>query len=129
MDNLFIGNIVQRTWEETESDGITATGKVNDYILKQDAILYKTKNGGYVNVVDLLKKRDFKSVDKIVLDYGARYNKKGILVMPAASFSQAIEETKNTGRDSTLGVFVNSDTLKPYSVYTDTQDSSQNLSR
>lgn len=32
-------------------------GKVYDYILKQNAILYKTKNGGYVDIEELNKKK------------------------------------------------------------------------
>lgn len=129
MDNLFTGNIVQRTWEETRAYGSIVEGEVFNYILKENAILYKTKNGGYVDIESLNKNRDYRSVDKVTLEYGATKSKKGIWVMPAASFSAAIEETKRTRRDSTLGIFVDLDTLKPYNTYENTENSLKNKTR
>lgn len=122
MDNLFVGNIVQRTWQETKSDGIKASGKIYSLILKENAILYKTQNGGYVDIEDLNKKRYYKSVDKVVLEYGAESSKKGILVMPAASLSKAREETEKNGFDGTLGIFVDLDSLKSYNSYENTEE-------
>ena len=117
MDNLFVGNIVQRTWKEVKGSGIKATGKIINYRLKENTILYKTQNGGYVDIENLDKKRDYNSVEKVVLEDGAENSKKGILVMPAASLSKAIEETEKQGTDGVLGIFVDLDSLKSYNSY------------
>ena len=70
--------------------------------------MYKTSNGGYVDVESLNKKRNIKRVEKVKLSPGSvNYARGEILVLPAASLSRAEEE-------GTYGMFVDLDSLKPY---------------
>lgn len=110
-DFIFTGTIMQRTWFETNVVGPdTVRGKTVCWIRKEHALLYKTKNGFYVDLDSLNKRGDFKKADKIVertQTIGSFWTGKRIEVMPAVPFSDI-----NNGEASFYGIFVDEDSLQ-----------------
>lgn len=111
-ESLYVGNIMQRTWFEEEVTGINKVrGNIKCWIKKENAILYKTKNGGYVDLDDLQKKSDCKKVDSVNISDTDEITKNGIIIMPAVALSDVENVTKSWGMDGTLGIFVDSESL------------------
>lgn len=127
-EQLYIGNIMQRTWNETSSNGVKAKGEIRCILREENALLYKTKKGGYVYLESLKKRSDYKSVDKVEILDTYQTSKNNIAVMPAVALSEAGNPTKTWGLDGTLGLFIDSDTLKSYNSLKNNEDiSSKNV--
>lgn len=110
-ESIFVGNIMQRTEYETGVGGpITSKSEVRCWTVKENAILYRTENGLYVDLDSLKKKSDFKKADKVTPDnrLGSIEIKNGIQVMPSFPLS----EVDNIF--TAYGVFVDSESLRDY---------------
>ena len=129
--SLYVGNIMQRTWYENEQKELypAAEGNYMMFVKKEKAVLYKTKNGVYVDIDDLLKKADFRKVDKVEILDKAESSKNGITIMPAVALSEVGNETKSWGLDGTLGTFVDSESLTPYNELEKEENSLINRTR
>lgn len=112
INNLYIGNIMQRSWyEEYSTGGFVVSGRMVCTTKKEKAILYKTKNGGYVHLNNLKRKSDFRKVDKIEITDCEKQTRNGIIVMPAI----ALSDINKPSPEGILGNFVDSKTLQEYS--------------
>lgn len=114
---FYVGNIMQRTLNETSCNAFTMVVKseISCFILKENAILYKTKNGGFVDVDNLSKKSDYKKVNKVAIKDRFEKTNNGIAIMPTVAISDAAKQTTSWGMDGTLGLFVDSESLSPCS--------------
>ena len=121
-EQLYVGNIMQRTWHEISSNGVKAKGEIKCNLIEENAILYKKKNGGYVYLENLRKKSDYKKVDKVEILDCYQPSKNNIVVMPAVALSEASNPTETWGSDGTLGLFIDSDTLKSYNSLKNNED-------
>ena len=112
-NRIYTGNIMVRTYVEDE---VIGPNKVDGHItcskIKENAYLYKTTNGGYVDLEDVLKKSDYRKVDKVEIGDSSVFSKNGITIMPAVALSKAEESTKSHGSDGTLGLFVDLESLQ-----------------
>lgn len=112
-NRIYTGNIMVRTWVEDEVIGPnTVDGHITCSKIKENAYLYKTKNGGYVDLEDVLNKSDYRKVDKVEVGDSSVSSKNGITIMPAVALSKVEEATKSHGSDGTLGVFVDLESLQ-----------------
>jgi hypothetical protein len=114
MNNLFTGNIMQRTNYETDAQGFTCTFEPRCFTLKAGVILYQTKNGGYVEFSDLTKKSDYEEVDMLNFSDHHETTSSEIVVMPGVALSRVGERTVSSGSSGTLGWFVDLESLQPY---------------
>lgn len=120
-DRLFVGNIIQRTLIEDRVVGPMVLSMITDCsVVKKNAVLYKTKNGGYVdidvlNLEGLFAPLKIRQVDKIELKKGSKETSNGLKVMPAVSLSE------ENGHDEVLGQFVDADTLVSYNDFINNQ--------
>lgn len=120
IDSIFIGNVIQRIYRETGNTGDICHGKTKYIIKKENAILYRSKNGLYADLEELNKFNDIKKIDKIVDDQitvGAFITKSGIRVMRGLPLSQA--ENIPIAKE----FFVDSNSLKPYKEFKDPSES------
>ena len=109
MGNFFIGNIMQRTFNETEHSVDEAFGEHGIYIVKKDAILYKTTKGHYVDVELLFTESDYIKADEMELeDFGWSRTDGAIQVLGSVSLSDV---------NNMLGYFIDSESLKPYNDF------------
>lgn len=108
LDSIYEGKIMQRVLTKKSCNGIACQGTIETRVIKENAPLYKTTNGYFVDLAELRKNSDFRGVNKINLkENNCTEYKKRICIMPAI-FAENIEA------DNIMGNFVLADTLKPY---------------
>lgn len=119
-DKLFVGNIMQRTiFEDRVVGPMIVSTNINCWVVKENAVLYKTKNGGYVdidvlNLEGLFAPLKVRAVDKIEVEKDSKKTSSGLTVMPAVSLSDVSKPTTENGHDGVLGQFVDADSLVSY---------------
>jgi len=124
---LFVGNIMQRTMFEDHVIGpMTVSSYTNCWVIKRNALLYKTKNGGYVdidvlNLDGLFAPLKTKIVDKVEIETCSKETSNGLTVMPAVSLSDVSNPTKEYESGGVLGLFVDADSLVPYIEFRNNQ--------
>lgn len=94
-DKLYIGNIMQRNTFKNN----TMNSNINCWTIKEDAVLYRTQNDGFVDIDELdlnglfLSKR-IKIIEKVEINRTEKQAKNGLTVMPVI-FPDEIEQTPN----------------------------------
>ena len=88
-DRLFVGNIIQRTFVDINNDE-SSNNFTNPwfFIYKENAVLFKTKNGAYIDIDGLnlpfiLALVKINSLDKIKPHENASYELNNITIMPS----------------------------------------------
>ena len=126
-DKLFVGSIMQRTVFEGEVVGPNITrDDIKCWLVKENAVLYKTKNGGYVdidslNLDGLFAPLKIRAVDKVEVETYQQDTPNGLTVMPAVSLDKVSSPTKENGHDGVLGQFVDADSLVSYVEFRNNQ--------
>ena len=122
-DKLFVGNIMQRTLFENRVVGpLTVEAAPVCRVIKKNAILYKTKNGGFVdidklNLDGLFAPLKIKNIDQIEIETSSKKNKDGLTIMPAIFLDDVRKPTKENGCDGVLGDFVDAYSLISYTKF------------
>ena len=100
-NKLYIGNIMQRNIFNNN----TMNPNINCWIIKEDAVLYKTQKDGFVDVDELnlnsfLVSMKIKTIEKVEIEKVEKQTKNGLTIMPAIfpdyinnTFSEDIAET------------------------------------
>lgn len=133
-NKLFIGNIMQRTEFEGKRGPCSSETITKSWMRKENAVLYKTKNNGYVDVSSLnlgsigsiLKIR---KIEKVAIDHTSKEISSDLVVMPAISLNIVSKPTKEYGIDGVLGQFVDINTLRPYVMSEEKDMKVYNISR
>lgn len=94
-DKLYIGNIMQSDIYENN----TMNPNINCWTIKEDAVLYRTHNDGFVDIDELnlnsffISKR-IKLIEKVEIDKTEKETKNGLTVMPVI-FPDEIKKAPN----------------------------------
>ncbi len=126
-EKLFVGNIMQRTVFEDDITGpMSVSTHTSCWVIKENAVLYKTKNGGYVdvdvlNLDGLFAPLKVHAVDKVEVETSQKNTPSGLTVMPAVSLNDVSKPTKEYAGEGVLGKFVDADSLVSYIEFRNNQ--------